>query len=92
MKITKKEVDGKILLEAQTTRKVVVELPYYSKDSCHYYKINEKGRTIQVTDLDDHFGIQDSYQHFALGEILDVEEIAESEFNAAFERVLNKFN
>jgi len=76
-------------IKIESTKTVVthkeIELPYYSKSICHFYKVYSEKHCISVTDLTEHESIcnQDSSLAFGSGN----KKSNEAEFKKAFDRI-----
>lgn len=81
----------KITIERKEKVEVEVQLPYYSKTTHHYFKIEENKTTcVNHYDTLNSFGIEvnDYQQKFPF----DYEQTTEEEFNKVFEIVKLKIN
>ena len=76
----------KITIERKEKVEVEVQLPYYSKTTCHYFKIEENKTTcIYYPENTKSFGIEfASYQHKYP---FDYEQTTEEEFNKVLQIV-----
>lgn len=75
-----------ITITKSTTEKVNVELPYYSKNSCYFFKVIAEDKCIAIHEGLSHCGIEQWFHSgpaFESGELIS----NESEFNEAFERL-----
>jgi hypothetical protein len=68
-----------------------IELPYYSKDSAHHYKVLTEKLAISITYINhEYFGI--SYSDTWVSSALEAEKCTEQEFNEAFKKVQTLLN
>ena len=76
-------------IKIETSKKVTsykeIELPYYSKSICHFYKVYSEKHCISVTDLTEHESIGIHHSSLALGS--DNKKSSEAEFKKAFDRI-----
>lgn len=72
------------------TKEIEVKLPYYSKSSCHYYKVISEHEAIEATILNtiNQFGIATTYPSSAFR--AGVAQCTEREFEDAFDMALDK--
>jgi hypothetical protein len=70
--------------EVITTYKFV-DLPYYSKSNCHFYKVYDVEKCICVTNLGSHESI--AIHHSEMGLNPDLTESNEKEFKEAFDKI-----
>lgn len=70
----------------QVTTSKFVELPYYTKSNCHFYKVYSSTHCVCVTNLEGHYSISIIDSSIALGS--SNKESNESQFKKGFEKVL----
>lgn len=75
-------------IEVNTTTKTVVdiELPYYSKTNCHFFKVLAKDKCIKVYEGDDACSIE-QYNFLSISVNTDNQPSDAAEFEAAYERI-----
>ena len=73
------------------TKKVNIELPYYTKSSCHYYKVIDEKTVIQVTRMSSNRFFEHNMISFSsLGVALKEKKTTEKQFLNAYNKVLNQ--
>lgn len=71
------------------TKKVKIELPYYTKSNCHWYKVIDENTVIEVC----YMSCLTEYNHVSFSNInqaLKEKKTTENEFLKAYNKVLNQ--
>lgn len=82
-----------IEVKSTTTKvkKVKIELPYYTKSNCHWYKIIDENTVIQVTYMGSSLSNwNNSIQFSTIESALQDKKTTENEFLKAYNKVLNQ--
>lgn len=66
---------------------IEIQLPYYSKDVCHYFKAFSLAKCISITDMEDSYEIGIYHSGLAFGSASKVTKSDKDEFEDAFKRV-----
>jgi hypothetical protein len=81
----------KLKLTETITKEVEIELPYFSKSACHFYKVYSDISCITVCTLDGNLEISQAASSLAFRDG-HTEASNEHEFDLAYENVMNALN
>lgn len=79
----------KLEIKKELIEYVEVELPFYKKGICHWYKVYQEDRCLRVCDLNNHEEIGLINNDCAF---MSTEDCTKEEFDQAYEKISNLLN
>lgn len=90
-KIEIMEIEVRSRITKVKVKKVKIELPYYTKSNCHWYKIIDEKTVIQVCFMS-HMTEHNHISFTNINQALEENKTTENEFLKAYNKVLNQIH